>query len=179
MLVLGKSGTGKELVARSIHELSGRPNKHFEVINCAAIPSDLLENELFGSEKGAFTGSMSRQIGACERAHGGTLFLDEICEMKMDLQTKILRFIQERRVRRIGGREGEPLDVRIIAATNRDPFKEVEAGRFREDLYYRISVVPLHLPPLAERKEDIPVLATHFLKLFSERYGKYFCEFFL
>ncbi len=177
VFISGASGTGKELVAKAIHENSPRCGKPFIAVNCGAIPPNLLESELFGHEKGAFTGAIKRGIGKFEQASGTTLFLDEICEMPIDLQVKLLRAIQERVVTRIGGDEEIPVDVRIICATNLDPLGEVRAGRFREDLYYRLNVVPIRIPPLAERRRDIPLLCAHFLHIFTEKYGKYFYEF--
>ncbi len=172
VLITGESGTGKELLARFIHESSRRKGRPFVAINCASIPEGLLESELFGYEKGAFTGAVATRVGKFEMANGGTLLLDEIGEMGLSLQAKLLRVIQEREVDRLGGRGTISLDIRFIATTNRDLKKEVEAGRFREDLYYRLNVFPIHLPPLRERPEDIPFLAEHFLKLFSVRNGK-------
>jgi two-component system repressor protein LuxO len=146
-------------------------------VNCAAIPKDLLESELFGHEKGAFTGADRQHPGSCERAAGGVLFLDEICEMDLALQTKLLRFLQDHCFTRVGGTEEISVDTRVLAATNKDPHGEVEKGNFREDLYYRLNVVPIYLPPLRERPEDIPVLAEHFLKMMCEKYLKYFYRF--
>ena len=177
VLISGASGTGKELVARAIHENSPRCGKPFVAVNCGAIPPNLLESELFGHEKGAFTGAIKRGIGKFEQASGATLFLDEICEMPIDLQVNLLRAIQEKIVTRIGGTEEIPVDVRIICATNRDPLGEVRAGRFREDLYYRLNVVPIRIPSLSERRRDIPLLCAHFLHIFTEKYSKYFYEF--
>ncbi|MHC4934164.1 MAG: sigma-54-dependent transcriptional regulator [Planctomycetota bacterium] len=177
VFVTGASGTGKELVAQAIHEVSDRAKKRFVAINCAAIPKDLLESELFGHERGAFTGATSRYRGCCEQSHGGTLFLDEICEMDFRLQSKLLRFLQDKTFHRLGGKDEISVDVRVIAATNREPLEEVRAGRFREDLYYRLNVVPVEVPDLKERKEDIPLLANHFLERFSSKYGKYFYDF--
>ncbi|BCS98531.1 sigma-54-dependent Fis family transcriptional regulator [Desulfoluna limicola] len=164
VLIRGESGTGKELVARAIYQHSDRSRRPFVVINCVAIPETLLESELFGYERGAFTGATHRKIGKIEQAHGGTLFLDEIGDMPLELQTKILRLLQERSIERIGGRETIPVDVRIIAATNRDLEGAIKKGRFREDIYYRLKVVTLSLPPLRERKGDIAILADYFLK---------------
>jgi len=169
ILILGESGTGKELIANAIHQNSLRKDKPFIKVNCAALPEGLLESELFGHEKGAFTGAVSRRLGRFEQAHGGTLFLDEIGDMSLPTQAKILRVLQEGEFERMGGEKTIKVDVRIIAATNKDLEKEVEAGRFREDLYFRLSVVPVHLPPLRERKEDIPFLAEHFLKKYAEK----------
>ena len=165
VLILGESGTGKELVAEAIHQLGHRRNGPFIAVNTAAIPAELIESELFGHEKGAFTGAVARHVGKFEQAAGGTLFLDEIGDMPMQAQTRLLRALQSGTVRRVGGREEVQLDVRIIAATNKDLEPEIAAGRFREDLYYRLNVVPIHMPPLRERRDDIDVLARHFLKL--------------
>jgi len=174
----GESGTGKELVAHTLHELSPRKDVgRIICVNCATIPKDLLESELFGHEKGSFTGADSRRIGRCEQAHMGTLFLDEICEMDVALQSKLLRFLEERTFTRVGGSELIPVDTRVIAATNRVPMKEVERGQLREDLYYRLNVVPIHIPPLRDRPEDIPVLAQHFLSAYGEKHDKYFWDF--
>ena len=163
VLIRGESGTGKELVARAIYQHSNRSRRPFVVINCVAIPETLLESELFGYERGAFTGATHRKIGKIEQAHGGTLFLDEIGDMPLELQTKILRLLQERSIERIGGRETIPVDVRIIAATNRDLEGAIKLGRFREDIYYRLKVVTLYLPRLRDRKGDIELLADYFL----------------
>jgi two-component system response regulator FlrC len=172
VLIQGESGTGKELLARSIHRLSKRSAGPFIAVNCAAIPDTLLESELFGHEKGAFTGATERKIGKFERAHGGTLLLDEIGEMSLVLQAKLLRVLQEREVDRVGGREPVRVDVRVIATTNRDLGRECREGRFREDLFYRLNVFPLKVPPLRERPEDIVFLANHFRKKYSELSGK-------
>ncbi len=177
VLITGESGTGKELVARAMHRRSKRAKHPFMDLNCGAIPRELLENELFGHERGAFTGAERRYLGCCERAQGGTLFLDEICEMEPALQVKILRLLQERTFSRVGGTEKVSVDLRFIAATNRSIQQEVEKGNFREDLYYRLNVVPMHLPSLRERPEDIPVLAQDFLERFSHRLEKPFLEF--
>lgn len=168
VLISGESGTGKELVARAIHLRSKRAAGPFITVNCAAIPEDLIESELFGHEKGAFTGATERKIGQFELAHKGTLFLDEITDMSWRLQAKILRAIETEEIQRIGGRELTKVDTRIIAASNRDIREAVKEKIFREDLYYRLSVIKIHIPPLRERKEDIPVLVDHFLKLFCE-----------
>jgi two-component system response regulator HydG len=167
MLVLGESGTGKEMVARVLHARSHRAKGHFVAINCAAIPENLLESELFGHEKGAFTGAIGRRIGRFERASGGTLFLDEIGDMSLALQSKILRAIQEREVERVGGTATVPIDVRIVAATNRDLAVAVREGRFREDLFYRLAVVTINLPPLRERGADLDLLATHLVARYA------------
>lgn len=174
VLVLGESGTGKELVAKAIHMISDRSKNKFIDLNCAAIPRELLENELFGHERGAYTGADRRYIGSFQRAHGGTLFLDEICEMDLSLQVKLLRVLQERSLMRIGGSEKVLVDVRIVAATNRNIEKEVKAGRFREDLYYRLNVINILMPPLRDRSEDIPLLAKHFLEAHSSKNNKIF-----
>jgi len=165
VLILGESGTGKELVAEAIHQLGHRREGPFVAINTAAIPAELIESELFGHEKGAFTGAVSRHIGKFEQAEGGTLFLDEIGDMPMQAQTRLLRALQSGAIRRVGGREEVRIDTRIIAATNRDLEPLIAAGQFREDLYYRLNVVPIHLPPLRERPGDIEALARHFLQL--------------
>ena len=162
VLIVGESGTGKELVAQTLHELSPRKKNEFVAINCAAIPGALLESEIFGHERGAFTGAVSRKIGCFEMAHRGTLFLDEIAEMDEVLQAKLLRVLQEQRFRRVGGRDVIESDVRVLTATNRDPMKAMAAGKLREDLYYRLNVFTIVLPPLRERREDVPMLARYF-----------------
>ena len=172
VLILGETGTGKELIARAVHLGSNRKNKLMVKVNCAAMPPTLIESELFGHEKGSFTGAFDRRIGKFELAHNGTIFLDEIGEMPLELQVKLLRVLQEREIERIGGKTLIKIDVRIIAATNRDLQKEVDAGRFRSDLYYRLNVFPLTLPPLRERKEDISMLATKFIDKYSKATGK-------
>ncbi|EZP83470.1 Two-component system NtrC family nitrogen regulation response regulator GlnG [Novosphingobium resinovorum] len=164
VLILGESGTGKELVAEAIHQLGNRREGPFIAVNTAAIPAELIESELFGHEKGAFTGAVARHVGKFEQAAGGTLFLDEIGDMPMQAQTRLLRALQSGTVRRVGGREEIRLDTRIVAATNKDLEPEIAAGRFREDLYYRLDVVPIHMPPLRDRRDDIDVLARHFLQ---------------
>jgi DNA-binding NtrC family response regulator len=171
VLIQGESGTGKEIVARAIHYNGIRKNKPFVAVHCAAIPETLLESELFGHEKGAFTGAVANKKGTFELANGGTLFLDEIGETPPSIQVKLLRAIQEREFRRIGGTQLIKIDVRIITASNKDLVKALETGQFREDLYYRIKVVPIYLPPLRERREDIPLLVHHFLKILNEKLG--------
>jgi two-component system nitrogen regulation response regulator GlnG len=168
VLILGESGTGKELVAEAIHQLGARKNGPFIAVNTAAIPSELIESELFGHEKGAFTGAVNRSIGKFEQANGGTLFLDEIGDMPLEAQTRLLRALQSGRIRRVGGREEIATDVRIISATNKDLQPMIAAGRFREDLFYRLNVVPIHLPPLRERPGDVEPLARHFLRQANE-----------
>src|SRR3984957_7682910 len=171
VLVLGETGTGKELVARAIHDNSSRKTKTMVKVNCATLPPNLIESELFGYERGSFTGAMNRRVGKFEQAHYSTLFLDEIGEMPLDLQVKLLRVLQEKEIERIGGHNTIQVNVRIIAATNRDLEKEVEAGRFRADLYYRLNIFPIALPPLRDRREDIPTLATHFIQKLSKKVG--------
>lgn len=175
VLITGESGTGKELVARAIHALSERRDAAFVGINCASIPANLLESELFGHEKGAFTNAVTRKPGLFEEAHNGTVFLDEIGEMDMAMQSKLLRVLQERTIRRVGGIKDINIDVRIIAATNRNLREKMATESFREDLYYRLNVFPIHIPPLRERVEDIPPLATYFLDSFSNAFGRGFC----
>jgi DNA-binding NtrC family response regulator len=172
VLLQGESGTGKELMARLIHHLSPRMNKSIIVVNCGALPETLLESELFGHEKGAFTGASARRIGRFEEAEGGTLFLDEIGEISLPVQVKLLRFLQEREFQRLGGNQTIHADVRIISATNQNLEARVKEGTFREDLFYRLNVVMMSLPPLRERKEDIPALIDHFLKKYSQANGK-------
>ena len=172
VLITGESGVGKELVADAIHNLSNRRGKPFIKLHCAALSENLLESELFGHERGAFTGAVARKRGRFELAHLGTIFLDEIGEINKNVQIKILRVLQEKRFERVGGEETLEVDVRILAATNKDLKKEIELGNFRDDLYYRLNVVNIHVPPLRERKEDIPVLAAAFLKEFSEENGR-------
>ncbi|MFT3913213.1 MAG: sigma-54 dependent transcriptional regulator [Anaeromyxobacteraceae bacterium] len=169
VLLMGESGTGKELVARGIHANSTRSRGPFVTVNMAAIPKDLIESELYGHEKGSFTGALERRPGKFELASGGTLFLDEIGEMPMDLQAKLLRVLQEREIDRVGGSRPLPVDVRIVAATNADLSRSVEEGRFRRDLYYRLAVVPIRLPPLREREGDVVLLARHYLAKFGEQ----------
>jgi transcriptional regulator with GAF, ATPase, and Fis domain len=172
VLILGESGTGKEVLARYIHKASRRSKKPLVAVNCAAIPDNLLESELFGHEKGAFTGAVDKKAGKFELAHGGTILLDEIGEMTAILQAKLLRVLQEKEIDRIGGKLPVPVDVRVIATTNRDLKKEMAEGRFREDLYFRLSVFPVQLPPLRERPEDIRLLAGHFVEKFSKELNK-------
>jgi len=171
VLITGESGTGKEMVARHIHAASRRANGPFVALNCAAIPENLLESELFGHEKGAFSGAVARRIGKFESANGGTLLLDEIGEMDVHLQSKLLRALQEREIERLGGGQPVKIDVRILAATNRDLAAEAASGRFREDLYFRLNVIRLHLPPLRDRKQDIAALADHFAHKFADLNG--------
>ncbi len=172
VLILGESGTGKELVAKAIHENSSRAQAPFLVINCGGIPENLLESELFGYIKGSFTGAYSDKAGLFEIAQGGTVFLDEIGELPALLQVKLLRVVQEKTFRRIGGTEDIHVDVRLISATNRNLADNVKSGSFREDLYYRLNVIPLHLPPLRERREDIPLLTKHFIEKYAKEFGK-------
>jgi len=172
VLIQGESGTGKELLARLIHQLSPRSVKPIITVNCGALPESLIESELFGHEKGAFTGAAARRIGRFEEADGGTLFLDEIGELTMPVQVKLLRFLQEREFQRVGGNSNIRADVRIISATNRDLDGMVKEGKFREDLFYRLNVVVMSIPPLRERRDDIPVLMDFFLKRFASENGK-------
>lgn len=172
VLITGENGTGKELVARGIHQMSLRADKPFVEVNCAAIPEELIESELFGHEKGAFTGALTRKRGKFDLANEGTIFLDEIADMSLKTQAKILRILQEQRFERVGGTEMIFIDVRVIAATNRDLKEEIQKGRFREDLFYRLNVIPLHVPPLRERKNDIPLLVEHFLDEFCRENHK-------
>jgi len=177
VLITGESGTGKELVARAIHSQSHRQSKPFVAVSCAALPESLLESELFGHEKGSFTGAYARKKGKFEFANGGTLFLDEIGEMSANIQVHLLRVLEEKEFSRVGGNEPIKVDVRVVSATNRDLRKAIEKGEFREDLYYRLNVVPIELPPLRERKEDIPLLAQHFLNKFALENKKEVSEF--
>ncbi|BDY04933.1 sigma-54 dependent transcriptional regulator [Ferrimonas sp. YFM] len=177
VFVLGESGTGKELCAEALHQESARKENPFIPLNCAAIPKELVESELFGHVKGAFTGAQKERQGAVMAANGGTLFLDEICEMELDLQAKLLRFLQTSTIQPVGSDERIKVDVRIVCASNRDPWKEVEEGRFREDLYYRLHVLPIHLPPLRQRGDDILLLAKRFLQAYGAEEGKRFVGF--
>ena len=172
VLITGESGTGKELTARAIHQLSGRHDRPFVTVHLGALPDTLLESELFGYEKGAFTGAHRQKAGHFEAAHGGTLFLDEITQMSARSQVDLLRVLEEREFRRLGGDDVIPVDVRVISATNQDIEQLVAEGEFREDVYYRLNVVPIRVPPLRERREDIPILADYFLARFSERHGR-------
>ncbi len=172
ILILGESGTGKELVARCIHELSPRSRGPFVAVNCSAIPETLLESEIFGHEKGAFTGAQERRIGCFEMAHGGTLFLDEVAEMSLAMQAKFLRVLEEGTVRRVGGAIEQKVDVRVVAATNKDPHKAIQDGALREDLYYRLQLCTIGLPPLRDRKDDILLLAQAFIEEFNAKYER-------
>jgi two-component system nitrogen regulation response regulator NtrX len=172
VLITGENGTGKELVAHSIHALSPRYNKPFVEVNCAAIPEELIESELFGHEKGAFTGATALRRGKFDLANGGTLFLDEIGDMSFKTQAKILRILQEQKFERVGGSQTISVDVRIVAATNKDLKVEISRGQFREDLFYRLNVIPFQIPPLRERGEDVPLLAAHFFREFANTHGK-------
>lgn len=169
ILITGENGTGKELVARAIHKNSRREEKPFVEVNCAAIPEELIESELFGHEKGSFTGATTQRRGKFDQAHMGTLFLDEIGDMSLKTQAKVLRILQERKFERVGGNKTIEVDVRVIAATNKDLEKEISNGNFREDLYYRLNVIPFHVPPLRDRKADIPLLVNHFLEYFCSK----------
>ncbi|MFG0835369.1 sigma-54-dependent transcriptional regulator [Aeromonas bivalvium] len=177
VFITGESGTGKEVCAEAIHQCSPRSERPFIALNCAAIPHDLMESEIFGHVKGSFTGAQGDRKGAASLADGGTLFLDEICEMDLDLQSKLLRFIQTGTLQRVGSGKLETVDVRFVCATNRDPLAEVKAGRFREDLYYRLHVIPLSLPPLRERGEDILLLARNLLQNYAREENKRFKDF--
>jgi DNA-binding NtrC family response regulator len=172
VFICGESGTGKELFARAIHTNSRRSDRPFVAVNCAALPDNLLESELFGHERGSFTGAESLRRGLLETASGGTFFLDEISEMSLELQAKLLRAVQERKIRRVGGDVEIPVDVRWLSATNRDPERVVADGKLRQDLFYRLNVVPLRLPPLRARPDDVALLANHFLKRFGEEYDR-------
>ena len=172
VLIYGENGAGKELVARAIHSLSTRRNKPFVEVNCAAIPEDLIESELFGHERGAFTGAIAQRRGKFEMADGGTIFLDEIGDMSLRTQAKVLRVLEEQTVERIGGKAPIRVDVRVIAASNKNLTELIAQGRFREDLFYRLNVIPVEVPPLRKRKEDIPLLVEHFVRTCSAEYGK-------
>jgi two-component system nitrogen regulation response regulator NtrX len=172
VLILGENGTGKEVVARLIHQHSARRNRPFVEVNCAAIPEELIETELFGHVRGAFTGAIADRPGRFEQADGGTLFLDEVGDMSLKTQAKVLRVLQEQSLERVGGGQRVRVDVRVLAATNKDLQAEIRQGRFREDLFFRLSVVPVAIPPLRERREDIPVLAEHFMATISREYGR-------
>lgn len=177
VFITGESGTGKEVCAQAIHDASPRHDKPFVALNCAAIPRDLMESEIFGHTKGAFTGAVTAREGAAARADGGTLFLDEICEMDLDLQSKLLRFIQTSSFQKVGSNTLKSVDVRFICATNRDPMAEVRAGRFREDLYYRLHVIPIELPPLRQREDDVILIARYLLQTYSREEAKHFERF--
>jgi len=172
ILIQGESGTGKEMLAKFIHQNSNRKDKPFVAVNCAALPKDLLESELFGHERGAFTGAINRKIGKFELANHGSILLDEISEMDMSLQAKLLRVLQEREVDRVGGREPVPIDVRVIATTNRNLREAIDEGEFRDDLYFRLNVIPILIPPLRNRKEDISLLIEYFIKKHSSKNRK-------
>lgn len=172
VLITGESGTGKEMVARAIHNLSPRRSAPFVAINCSAIPETLMESELFGHERGSFTGAIERRMGCFELAHTGTLLLDEIAEMPPMLQAKLLRVLEERRVRRLGGTKEIPIDVRVVAATNKDPLEAIRRNEFREDLLYRLNVITIKLPPLRERRDDIPILTQHMIEELSRKHGR-------
>jgi transcriptional regulator with PAS, ATPase and Fis domain len=176
VLIMGESGTGKELIARYIHAHSRRSNQPFIAVNCGAIPPDLLESEMFGHERGAFTGAVGARMGMFQLANGGTIFLDEIGEMSPTLQVKLLRVLQEKEIRPVGSDRTAKVDVRVVAASNRDLASEVEKGRFREDLFYRLQVIPILLPPLRERRSDIPVLVQHFLDKYNAKHEARRCQ---
>ena len=172
VLIYGENGTGKELVARTIHELSRRRNSAFVEVNCAAIPEDLIESELFGHVRGAFTGAVADRRGRFELADGGTIFLDEIGDMSLKTQAKVLRVLQEQTMEPVGGTASVRVDARVLAATNKDLQTEIRGGRFREDLYFRLNVIPIFVPALRDRQEDIPLLADHFMAGFAREYGR-------
>ncbi len=172
VLIYGDNGTGKELVARTVHQLSRRRTGPFEEVNCAAIPEELIESELFGHQKGAFTGAVADKQGRFEQADGGTIFLDEIADMSLKTQAKVLRVLQEQVMERVGGTQRIKVDVRVLAATNKDLPAEIRAGRFREDLYFRLNVIPIFVPPLRDRQDDIPLLADHFMAMLAGEYGR-------
>jgi DNA-binding NtrC family response regulator len=172
VLIVGESGTGKELVARAIHSKSTRSKGPFVALNCGAFPREILENELFGHEKGAFTGAINEKPGAFEQAHGGTLFLDEVAEMESDIQVKFLRALEQRAFRRLGGKKEVQVDIRVVAATNKNVEEALRDGKLRDDLYHRLAVIPLHLPPLREREGDVQLLVEEFLRRFAEEQGK-------
>ncbi len=174
VLITGETGTGKDLIARTIHSLSARSGRPFLEVNCAALPENLLESELFGYEAGAFTGAKGRKVGLFEAANGGTVFLDELGEMNLGLQAKLLRVLEDKKVRRLGGTQAHEIDLRIIAATNRDLREAVKAKLFREDLYYRLHIIPIHLPPLRERPEDVIALSKYFLSEYTRKYAHHF-----
>ncbi len=174
VMIFGESGTGKELIARSLHENSDRSSRTFVAVNCGAIPHDLLESELFGYEKGSFTGAVNARVGRLELAHEGTIFLDEIGDMPPALQVKLLRVLSEREIDRIGGSKAIPINIRVIAATNVNIEESIKQGKFREDLFYRLNIIPVHMPPLRERKTDIPLLVNYFLRRFNEQKNKSF-----
>ena len=176
VLITGENGTGKELVARQLHELSARYDEPFIEVNCAAIPSELIESELFGHEKGAFTSAVKQRKGKFEQAQGGTLFLDEVGDMSPSAQAKVLRALQENRISRVGGEKEIEVDVRVVAATNKNLRAEIADGNFREDLYHRLAVIPVHVPALNDRREDVPLLVAHFLKIICEQHGKVLLE---
>jgi transcriptional regulator with GAF, ATPase, and Fis domain len=172
VLIQGESGTGKELIARALHFCGPRKDKSFVAINCSALPEGVLETELFGHVKGAFTGAIRSHVGKFELANGGTLFLDEIGEISQAIQVKLLRVLEEREIQRVGDNRSVKIDIRVITATNKDLYKKVLNGSFRDDLYYRLSVFPLHMPPLRERVEDLPLLVSHFIRKFNKHMGK-------
>jgi transcriptional regulator with GAF, ATPase, and Fis domain len=176
VLITGETGTGKELIARAVHKHSQRSSQAFISVNCSSIPSSLIASELFGHEKGAFTGAVQRRQGRFEMAHSGTIFLDEVGELPAETQIALLRVLQERQFERVGGNRTIPTDVRVIAATNRDLTAAIAAGTFRADLFYRLNVFPIEVPPLRKRREDIPMLAEYFVKRYAEKAGKQICK---